>query len=220
MPVAFADLQPEVLPECPGCPGPLAVREIRNAAILFCERSTYWRADHAAITTVTGESAPGEYTLTIPAGAQIVSVVPPIMHNDLPVYQKSKAWLDENVADWAAQTGQQANYYRMLSPVIVRLVPYPTTAQNNALKVRMALKPARTATTLDDTTFEEWFLAIAAGAKAALMAMKEKQWSNATESLRQATMFEDAVVAARSKAISEYQNQTVDRRQRSRGHFF
>lgn len=40
---AFTDLLPKVLPSVPGCPQPLAVQHIRDAAIRVCERTLAWR---------------------------------------------------------------------------------------------------------------------------------------------------------------------------------
>jgi hypothetical protein len=40
---AFTDLLPKVLPSVPGCPQPLAVQHIRDAAIRACERTLMWR---------------------------------------------------------------------------------------------------------------------------------------------------------------------------------
>lgn len=40
---AFTDLLPKVLPSVPGCPQPLAVQHIRDAAIRTCERTLGWR---------------------------------------------------------------------------------------------------------------------------------------------------------------------------------
>lgn len=39
----FTDLLPKVLPSVPGCPQPLAVQHIRDAAVRVCERTLAWR---------------------------------------------------------------------------------------------------------------------------------------------------------------------------------
>ena len=40
---AFTDVLPKVLPSVPGCPQPLVVQHIRDAAIRVCERTLAWR---------------------------------------------------------------------------------------------------------------------------------------------------------------------------------
>ena len=40
---AFSDLLPKVLPSVPGCPQPLAIQHIRDAAVRVCERTLAWR---------------------------------------------------------------------------------------------------------------------------------------------------------------------------------
>lgn len=40
---AFTDVLPKLLPSVPGCPQPLAVQHVRDAAIRVCERTLAWR---------------------------------------------------------------------------------------------------------------------------------------------------------------------------------
>jgi len=213
-------LLPQVLPECPGVPRPVALNAVRNAAREFCERSLYWQADHAPITTVTDESGTGEYTLTMPTGAQLVSVLDPIHHNNYPVYQKTERWLEENQVTWRTKVGDQANWWHYAGVNIVRLVPYPTTAQTNSLLISMALKPDTTSDELDDRTNNDWYEHIASGAKARLMLMPNKQWSDEKLAEINLAIFNQGISDAFSKAISGFQNQKADRNNRGKAHFF
>ncbi len=220
MTVAFEDLLTEVLPETPECPGPLAVNAVRNAAIDFCQRSTFWRQDHAKLSAFADEGEPGEYTLTVPSDTELVAVVTPILMSGLPVYQRSQSWLDQNLHQWQMRTGAQADWFLMVSPTILRLVPYPVAVAVDALQIKLILKPSREAAAMDATTANQWYLTITAGAKSLLMAMGNKPWSDQAESERYSEIFEHGITEARSRIIGGHRHQAADRVNKSRGHYF
>lgn len=66
--------------------------------------------------------------------------------------------------------------------------------------VYVSLKPLRTVTTLPDVLFNDWFQAIAAGAKAKLMIMPEKKWTNPNLAMVHADVFENKVGSAIQEA--------------------
>ena len=112
---ALSAFLPDVEPHCQKVPIPTAERAILHAAREFCEKSGYWRVEQL-FTTVTDESATGQYTLTFTAGSELVSVVNPIYHGKEEVYLKSEQWLYANYTkEWRTRTGQQADYFIMPS---------------------------------------------------------------------------------------------------------
>ena len=77
----FTDLLDRFLPSVPGCPQPLAVQQIRRAAIRTCERTLAWR-----FTPARQQLLPGvhEYTYTKPVSTE-VHVVFRALVNDEPL---------------------------------------------------------------------------------------------------------------------------------------
>lgn len=186
---------PEVLPYVPSCPTPIAANAVRNAIAQFCQESSWWTYTPAAIDIVSGTS---EYALTPPAGA-LVSELLWVAFNDTPLVPKTEVQLDAVGSDWKNESGDPV-YYTQLSPRLIRLVPTPSSALTGGLKLRYALKPTPTATTVDDVVFEEWHEDIAAGALARLLEIKDKPWTSPTEAERQLGIFLAGIQKAKTRA--------------------
>ena len=215
------DFLPDVQPYCPGVPIPTAERAVLHALREFCTISAYWREDQT-FTTVTGASGTGEYTVTLAAGSDMASLLIPITHKNNPVYLKNEVWLTENHAkDWRTRTGEQAKYFTMSAPTIVRLVPYPTIAVVGDLRITKILWPTLTSPLIDDIVLD-YAEEISKGASARLMMMPGQQWTD-ERGLRAASLmlaFKEGCDDAKSKAIAKWQDRSHQRTRRTRGHFF
>ena len=217
---AIEDFLPDVQPYCKGVPASLAERALLHAARAFCSTSGYWRASQR-FTTVTDESASGEYTLTLAPGTELVSVMNPVYHSDTPIFLKSEAWLSRNYAEnWRTLAGQQARHFTMAAKAVVRLVPYPTAAVSDDLRVPFVLRPALTAPTIDTTVQDEWSEQIGWGAIARLKAMPDEQWSDEQGAVMYAAKFEEAKNEGQSRAIAMWQDRRFQRERTTMGHYF
>lgn len=221
MTTSFQAWIPQLAPELPECPVPLMLRALRNATREFCQRSTFWRVEHAPITQVTAESGGvGRYELTIPEGAAIVEVVDPILHRFEPAYLKAESWLNMNWPQWQAKTGSRAVYYLRPSLTSIRLVPYPTTVEAAAIRVTLALQPSPIATGVDDAIYQDQYEAITAGALAELMNQNNKPWTDIKRALVEAMRFKEAIAKGKGRIVAGYSNRRTDRRNVVTGHYF
>jgi len=214
------DFLPDVQPYCQGVPIPTAERAVLHALREFCAKSAYWREDET-FTTVTDETGTGEYTVTLDAGTELASLLIPITHSDIPIYLKNEVWLTENYApDWRARTAEQARYFTMSAPDIIRLVPYPTAAVTDDLRVTKILQPALNAPTVDDVVLD-YIEGIAMGAVARLMKMPNQEWTDQRGTSADAMMvaFNDACDDAKSIAIAKWQDRSHQRPRRVKGHY-
>ena len=217
---AIEDFLPDVQPYCEGVPVPLAERAILHAVREFCSKTGYWRSEEL-FTTVTDESSAGKYTLTIAGGTELVSVMNPIYHSDTPIFLKSEAWLGKNYAEnWRTQTGQQARYFTMAAKAVVQLVPYPTAAVSDDLRVPFVLRPALASPTVDDLVRDDWSQHIAWGALAELTAIPDKSWTDLKMAAVYAARFEEAKDEGQSRAIAMYQDPRFQRERTTMGHYF
>lgn len=78
---AFTDVLPKVLPSVPGCPQPLAVQHIRDAAIRACERTLAWRYAQPKFQLLPGVF---DYEYVKPVGTEVHAVFRVLM-NDSPL---------------------------------------------------------------------------------------------------------------------------------------
>lgn len=76
----YSAFYPDVIMDCPGVPVPLVNRAVRESVRTFCKESTAYRKKLAS-TDMTYSSVTGLYTITIPAGLQIETVISPMVFN-------------------------------------------------------------------------------------------------------------------------------------------
>lgn len=97
--MTYDDLINDIIPDCPGVPVPVAIRAIRESVRKFCRESTAYRKK---LATSDLSYANGVYTIAIPDGTQIESVISPISLSigaDHVVYTYSNGVLSYNSVD-------------------------------------------------------------------------------------------------------------------------
>lgn len=176
---ALTALYDLVLPDLPRCPEALAMAHIRLACEEFYSRTLCKRAVLASISTVADTS---EYALTLPEG-YVADKVLHVWLDDLeinPIGMDDRDGLD---AEWRTTTGEPSYYY-MPDTENIGLFLTPDAVYTVAAEV--ALKPKSDATTIDGWVYEQYREALAAGAKARLMAMAGKPWTSNLSAKHQA----------------------------------
>lgn len=95
---AFTDLLGKVLPNVPGCPQPLAIQHIRDAAIRVCERTLAWRYTQPVFNLTPGVH---EYVYNKPIDTEVHVLFEAMVNNSplmrLPLEQalfRFPAWAD------------------------------------------------------------------------------------------------------------------------------
>jgi hypothetical protein len=201
---------PDVLPELPGAPLPMVDHWLRNVTIDFCERSKAYVADLALIDAVAEQMS---YPLVMPAGTELVDVVSAWFIGE-EITPKSPGYLKDKFGDWMAETGTPEHFTHQATDAIM-LVPAPADAATDALKIKASIRPALTATGVDDWFYSQYRLALAAGCKAKMMAMKDVPWADPERVALNLSTFEAAI----SKAIGAAANGFTRARPRFNGGF-
>jgi hypothetical protein len=159
--VAYTAFYDEVLPEVPGCLQAVALNAIRNAAIEFCQKTLAYIYNHPAISAV---AATATYAF-VPTSGTVVAKVLQAFYNGIEITPKTPDELKAIYAssDWRNETGTPL-YYTQDDETNIRLVPFPSASLASALKMRVALKPTRASTTIEQRIHEEYLEAIKNGA--------------------------------------------------------
>lgn len=183
---AFLD---DVLPDLPDCLNKIMVDAIRQSAIRFCESAYIIEATLADVVLSTGVS---EYTLSHPANQRIVMIkgVFDALGNELPnipIYKMSPN-----------TSGIKPTFWGKVNTQTIRPYPTPST-DGDILTVKAVVKPSQTCDVVDDILFEDYRMAIAAGAKLTLVAMPNKEWTNIQMVPYYQSIFDDGVSEARYK---------------------
>jgi hypothetical protein len=233
---AFADLVAEVLDTCQQAPEPLVERHIRNAVIAFCSRTLLLRKDLSAISIIADQYL---YQLNPPAGREIVEVRSAQIGEDSPLIERSEDYFDlqwrdpvimrsdfcctdddGNVIstgdDWRQYTQNRPQFYfidRTENTYRMRLVGIPIASLTDTLAVNVVLKPSRTATEVDDWLLSDHFQCLLHGAKARMLELPKRPWTDLQLAGYHNGLFEEATEMARMKGQrSHIRNDQTNRR--------
>lgn len=193
---------PNVLPEVPGAAEMVVENAVRNSCIEFCEKSLILTRDHDPITVLAGIV---DYDLDPPTGYKVIKV--------------QRAWLDSDELSPLAPdlVREAATYNRLFSSyqsapttpshflqkdeATISVWPVPDKKYTNGLTLRVALKPSRASTTIEDVIFENYAETIASGALYRLMASPGKTYTNPELAVAHKSLFEQGINTARARMI-------------------
>jgi hypothetical protein len=174
MPRAWSTWYPDILPHVPGCPGRLAVHELRRASQDFFKTSRAWKVVPAVFPVAANQT-----TVTVlpdDSGMEMVRVEM-AWYDGKPMGTVTPETLDATYSDdWSTHTGTPEKILQ-LTPGIVQLYPLPTVAATTGLKVRMSVRPSDTSTGLPDDIAVKFREDIFIGARAKLLAYLNAPWS-------------------------------------------
>lgn len=199
---SYEDFFPNILTEVPGAAEVVVENAVRNACIEFCEKSLILTRDHDPITVAAGVV---DYDLEPDTGYLVIKV--------------QKAWLEDQPLTPMApdMVKQAATYNRTFSSYqagpstpthylqkderTISVWPVPDKQYANGLTLRVALKPSRNSSSIDDVIFEDYAEVIASGTLYRLMASPGKAYTNPELAVVHKSLFEQGVNTARSRMI-------------------
>lgn len=207
---AWSDWFDEVLPDVPGCPQNVASNAIKNAAIEFCERGLAYIVDHPAVDGVADQST---YDWNPGAGLRIVRPET-VWYDKKELTPKTRDELAAMYAYWPDEVGTPVYFVQDGLEQFI-LVPKPEADLVGAVRAKVTVRPDRTATTIDDAIWENYLEQIAYGAKAKLLKMQRKPWTNYPLGNEYLAKFNDAIDAVR---LDSFKGFTRARNNRTRGY--
>jgi hypothetical protein len=159
---------PHVQPHVPGCPEVVIRSHLRDAAADFCERSEVWRQKIEPDYTIPGVS---DYPIDIPTGA-LLENIPVLYLEGTPIRRVSDLHFE------ALPTAENAppSYFTVVEDSQVRFIATPD--RRYEFEGVAVLKPALSATGVEDFIFESHGRTIACGAIASLTIIPGKEWTN------------------------------------------
>jgi hypothetical protein len=199
---AFLDY---VLPDAPGCTNELAVHAIKNTVIEFCEKSLILQVDHDPVTIVAGQV---DYDLEPPRDTLIVKIqkvfykeyeIEPMSPDEV----MSASLYNRNFPDANPEKGPP-KLYTQKDARTFSVYPVPQDTERLALTLRVALKPTRSATQIDDLIFEEYAETIGNGAISRLCLSPKKPYTNPQIAAIKQAQFAAGLNVARQRANRGY----------------
>lgn len=205
------DFLDAVMIDSPGCLIDVALTEIKNAIIDFCERSLSVQVTTDPMSVTAGQA---EYDVDVDTGYTPVKImslwygtnkldpIAPDMINDVSSF------------NLAIDSTGTPNRYTQRSAAEVTLIPTPDTTVANSVTMRVAVKPLRSSTSIEDVIYEDYFDAIVAGAKYRLMLSPGKSYTNPGAAAYNKNIFETGVNQARQRTVRGYTRSSLSVRMR------
>tara|TARA_R110002012_G_scaffold214683_2_gene385764 strand:+ start:2442 stop:3125 length:684 start_codon:yes stop_codon:yes gene_type:complete len=191
---AFDGLVKEILPYVPGCPDTLVLNTLRAATIDLCEKSKAYVFDLDPISTVSGVY---EYDFDQPTATEVHQVLWMTYNgNDLdPITPRS---LELNFPDWRDRSSIPQVYLQK-NPNTFCVIPVPNATLSNGLMLSVALKPTRTASSIDTTFSNQYRDGIVYGTLHRLLRIPNRDWSDINSANNYFTLFSEEVRQAELK---------------------
>ena len=198
-----------VRPHAPGVPDPTAFKNIRLAAIEFCERTRLWKyEDDYDVTAETCNDL-----LFAPNGSAIHDIEI-VFHNGHELKARSTRDLDRLVPGWRTgdTSGGVPKYYTQIDMNSLRVVP----AMEGHIYICMRLKPSQDAKTLPDFLAEQYRECIGWGALARLLTVPGQSYTDPALAQYFEGKFAQKIDSLSIKGITGQQNAP----KRTRGSYF
>lgn len=193
-------LLPEILPDVPGVPDPVAIQAIRQSCIEFCVETHAWDEIQDPINLIDGVNL---YDIDVPAGARVVTVKNIFMTNS-ELRPVSMVELQTVMPNWQTATGSLPAYYNTTGDLgTVRVYPTPSQSNGAQITVRAVYAPTLATLSVPDAVINRYLEPIMSGALHRLMMAPGKGWSNPQLAVYHKAQFDDGVVRAKIDILHE-----------------
>lgn len=205
----------EVIPRAPGAPIGVVNKAIRDACIEFCDRTKYFQRTLGPLTLSALD--PSVELITLPEQTEIVDVRYAYLYEGKEVNPAGEDLLvNEYGLAWETMKGEP-KFFHIQDDSAIRLVPYPEEVMENALTLRVSLRPTFDSTGIEQFIAKRFKFALGRGALAHLMSAPEQySYSNHGLAATHRATFESNMGSA---AVRKYRGGTRQRT-RTRAHFY
>jgi hypothetical protein len=196
----YDSLFPYIMIDCEGAPAPIVTAMINKAARELCLKSSCWfEWDEFAL-----ESGVDEYQVSAPSASAVVRAVKYVGIGNKAVLPETEQTIYAYKRYLLDSYGEPIVFY-MLNDMTIKMLPIPGDAQAGVVvKVKTAFVPALDATSIPAEYIERFSETLIAGAKANLLNIPGKTWTNpGLASVNQAA-FEKGVSEARIEVEMSY----------------
>jgi hypothetical protein len=169
---ALSVFYPRIIPYLPGVSEPLVDQVLVDSAIHFCESSLVLRENLDSFNTSIGQI---EYDLDAPSTQHAIERVMGVALDDVAL---SGVMYETLRNDLSTGNVRPQGFYtdRTGSTFVLRLTPPPDDSYS--VVVNVALRPARSATLLEDDLYNIWIDPIVSGAVARAMQIPDQPFTN------------------------------------------
>ncbi len=192
-------LYSRILPHVQGCPEPLVDQAVIDTAIDFAQRTQIVFTTSRPVPLIDGKSTYyvyGDYGLE----ADLITGV--FIGSRELTLASSPAALHDLMPGWATAEASEPTVYSCFGEEgSITVYPKPLNSNGAAMQIIATWAPGMDATTIPDELGRGYFAELVEGAKAKLLSMADRKWSNPAQAGLAAQKYESGVVDARIRAI-------------------
>lgn len=195
---------PEILQYVQGCPTIMARTHIRNAVILFCERTRILKRNPSTFCLTEDEHT---YTMKY-SGDRYVAISAKECNlgdgeNGQVITETTEHELDHTIRNWRVRESNEPTSYFLTDDVNqVRFYPMPDQDSDDEIIITTIVKPRRNVTEVDEFLWEKWEETIQAGALASLLSLPGATWYDQRTANLKALEFRRGVRRARATTVN------------------
>lgn len=194
------DFLPHLLPDLPGCPDSIVKQQLLFAVIEFCQETHAWNEIQDPIQV---RERVNEIDVDTPTGARIVAVKD-VWASSRKLRPVTMPQLFELIPNWQTAEGSEPTYYNASTDYrTMRIFPIPIDVNDSTLTLRVAYAPKMDATSIPDELAIKYWDALIGGAKARLMVIPGKAWTNSQMSAYNRGIFNDGILKAKISALHD-----------------
>lgn len=197
--IKFEDMLNDVIPEVPGCTNEMAINALRNASIELYTKSWIYIQSCDEQNTVINQA---EYDIDTFGGYKVIGIVS-VQYKDAALIPVGITSLNRSNLRWQDDVGTPTNYLSN-DYTTVRLYRIPDAV--GALNITVALTPTKTSTGIDNFVYDLYSEQLAAGAKARLMLIPSKPFTDPNTSREYRAQFSSAITDAKWRAHKSLTN--------------
>jgi hypothetical protein len=178
----------------PGAPDALVARHVMLAANDFCINTGVWDEIQDPMTVIDKIHT---YDVEIPKYSQ-VSTIKNIWMPNRELIPATMNQIQQFIPNWQTSTGSEPVYFNAAADwSTFRIFPIPENANKVKMTLRACYAPDAFGSILPQFLMDRWLDEICAGAKARLMAMPGKAWTNPAAAMYNKTLFDDGKLEAK-----------------------
>lgn len=202
----YQTLVPEIKQYVHGAPDIMIRTHIRNAAILFCERTLVLKKTPSSFYL---DEDTHTYTLKYSGDRYVAIDIKSAILGDGTNGKRlnitTEHTLENSIAKWETREGTEPSSVFLSDEInTVRFYPIPSQDSSDEMFINTVVRPRKDQTEMDSFLYEKWEEQIQAGALSALLAMPQASWFNARLSAGFAQAFKRGVMRARKNTLSGY----------------
>ena len=173
----FSTLVNRMASSVPGCPQPVVVTHVRDAAIEVCERTLAWRYEQDDIRLTPGVV---DYEWEVPTGTEVHAVIT-AASNGTTIISKTLEFVHDNYPNYPDPVTTERGtpqYITHVDPDTFYVVPPPNSDTTYDIKMFVALKPLRTATGMDKSILDDIETVVMHAALQSILVIPEQTWTD------------------------------------------